>query len=47
MKLRDVSLTDRFDLTKAQVLLSGVQALARLPMMRNSLMPMRSPSIQA
>ncbi|WP_112323327.1 indolepyruvate ferredoxin oxidoreductase family protein [Oceanibium sediminis] len=34
MKLADVSLHDRFDLNKRQVLLSGVQALTRLPMMQ-------------
>ena len=34
MKLRDVSLNDRFDLTKHEVLLSGIQALVRLPIMQ-------------
>ncbi len=34
MELLPVSLSDRFDLTKTQVLLSGTQALVRLPMMQ-------------
>ena len=34
MELRPVSLADRYDLTKRQVLLSGIQALVRLPMMQ-------------
>ncbi|MGB0498561.1 MAG: indolepyruvate ferredoxin oxidoreductase family protein [Rubricella sp.] len=34
MTLQDVSLADRFDLTKPTVLLSGIQALVRLPMMQ-------------
>ncbi|MBB5516570.1 indolepyruvate ferredoxin oxidoreductase [Rubricella aquisinus] len=34
MSLQDVSLNDRFDLSKEQVLLSGIQALVRAPMMQ-------------
>ncbi|MEM7616446.1 MAG: hypothetical protein AAF245_15435, partial [Pseudomonadota bacterium] len=34
MELLPVSLKDRYDLTKTQVLLSGTQALVRLPMMQ-------------
>ena len=34
MALHDVKLTDRFDLSKKTVLLSGTQALVRLPMMQ-------------
>ncbi|MHA3980391.1 indolepyruvate ferredoxin oxidoreductase family protein [Halovulum sp. GXIMD14794] len=34
MSLQSVSLKDRYDLTKKQVLLSGIQALARLPLMQ-------------
>ncbi|MEM6467466.1 MAG: indolepyruvate ferredoxin oxidoreductase family protein, partial [Pseudomonadota bacterium] len=36
MDLRDVSLTDRYDLSKRQVLLNGTQALVRLPMMQRA-----------
>ena len=36
MGLLDVSLADRFDLTKKTVLLSGIQALVRLPMMQKA-----------
>ncbi|NNU81934.1 indolepyruvate ferredoxin oxidoreductase family protein [Halovulum dunhuangense] len=34
MTLQDVTLSDRFDLTKRRVLLSGIQALVRLPLMQ-------------
>ncbi len=34
MTLQDVSLSDRFDLSKRTVLLSGIQALVRLPLMQ-------------
>jgi indolepyruvate ferredoxin oxidoreductase len=34
MSLHDVALSDRFDLTKETVLLSGIQALVRAPMMQ-------------
>ena len=36
MTLRDVTLHDRVDLTKQHVLLSGVQALVRLPLMQKA-----------
>ncbi|MGR3724386.1 indolepyruvate ferredoxin oxidoreductase family protein [Abyssibius alkaniclasticus] len=36
MTLRDVSLHDRFDLSKQHVLLSGTQALVRLPLMQKA-----------
>ena len=36
MDLRDVSLADRFDLSKSPVLLSGVQALTRLTLMQRA-----------
>ena len=36
MKLADISLTDRFDLTKSPVLLNGTQALVRLMLMQKA-----------
>ena len=36
MSLQTVSLKDRFDLSKRHVLLSGIQALARLPLMQKA-----------
>ncbi|MEM8788183.1 MAG: indolepyruvate ferredoxin oxidoreductase family protein [Pseudomonadota bacterium] len=36
MDLRPVSLNDRTDLTKAEILLSGIQALVRLPLMQKA-----------
>ena len=36
MTLQDVSLSDRFDLSKPTVLLSGIQALVRLPLMQSA-----------
>ena len=36
MSLHDVSLADRFDLTKRTVLLSGIQALVRVLLMQKA-----------